>query len=198
MDSRIQTIYTGKWLHYRVVEWRDPGGTPRRWEYVDREGDRVAVVIVPICRPSGDLIFVRQLRPPLGADVIEFPAGLVDTGETFAETAVRELKEETGYSGTVVWETPVLCSSPGVTSERTALVGVDIDESDGAHQVPVPACEEDEWIEVVRIPQSEVNARLISSAQEGIVVDSRVWAWLAGAGLIGQGASGATASNQKD
>ena len=33
--------------------------------------------------------------------VIEVPAGLVDAGEGAAESAVRELKEETGYVGTV-------------------------------------------------------------------------------------------------
>lgn len=189
MEPKIETIHTGKWLHYRIREFTDPGGTTRRWEYVDREGDRVAVVIVPVCRPSGDLILVRQFRAALGADVIEFPAGLVDQAETFAETAIRELKEETGYEGRVTWETPVLCSSPGVTSERTALVGVEIDESDLANRTPNASNEEDEWIEVVRIPQGELNARLRSYAHAGIVVDSRVWAHLAGAGGAAGGAA---------
>lgn len=31
--------------------------------------------------------------------VIEVPAGLVDEGETAEESAVRELREETGYVG---------------------------------------------------------------------------------------------------
>ena len=34
--------------------------------------------------------------------VIEFPAGLVDPNETLEESALRELKEETGYLGEVV------------------------------------------------------------------------------------------------
>jgi 8-oxo-dGTP pyrophosphatase MutT (NUDIX family) len=187
MEPKIETIHSGKWLHYRVAVFTDPGGTTRRWEYVDRQGDRVAVVIVPICKPSGDLILVRQFRPALGADVLEFPAGLVDKGEGFNDTAIRELKEETGYTGQVIWETPVLCSSPGVTSERTALVGVDIDESNVANENPAAANEEDEWIEVVRIPLGELNGRLRSYAQAGIVVDSRVWAYLAGAGLAAAG-----------
>lgn len=35
---------------------------------------------------------------------MEFPAGLVDAGETLEECAMRELAEETGYSGRIkVW-----------------------------------------------------------------------------------------------
>ena len=50
----------------------------------------------------------KQFRPPLDRIVIEVPAGLVDAGETAEEAAVRELKEETGYVGTVSETSPVM------------------------------------------------------------------------------------------
>jgi 8-oxo-dGTP pyrophosphatase MutT (NUDIX family) len=50
----------------------------------------------------------KQFRPPLDKIVIEVPAGLVDAGETAEEAAVRELKEETGYVGTVSESSPVM------------------------------------------------------------------------------------------
>lgn len=50
--------------------------------------------------PTGPaLLLQKQFRPPIGKVTIEIPAGLVDEGESAAEAAVRELKEETGYVG---------------------------------------------------------------------------------------------------
>lgn len=47
------------------------------------------------------MLLQKQFRPPIGKVTIEIPAGLVDEGESAAEAAVRELKEETGYVGVV-------------------------------------------------------------------------------------------------
>ena len=44
------------------------------------------------------LVLVRQFRYPINDYIYELPAGLVDPGETAAEAAVREYKEETGFT----------------------------------------------------------------------------------------------------
>jgi len=44
------------------------------------------------------LLLVRQYRPALERYTLELPSGLVDEGETPAESAARELIEETGYA----------------------------------------------------------------------------------------------------
>lgn len=46
-------------------------------------------------------IIIEQYRPPLGAIVVEFPAGLVDAEEDAAAAAIRELKEETGFEAKI-------------------------------------------------------------------------------------------------
>ena len=43
------------------------------------------------------IVIVRQYRPAVERDTLELPSGVVDPGETPAETASRELLEETGY-----------------------------------------------------------------------------------------------------
>lgn len=44
------------------------------------------------------LIAIREYRPPAEAYMIELPAGLVDEKEPISVAALRELKEETGFS----------------------------------------------------------------------------------------------------
>src|SRR6185437_549137 len=43
------------------------------------------------------VLTVRQYRPALERYTLELPSGLVDAGEQTAESAARELLEETGY-----------------------------------------------------------------------------------------------------
>ena len=55
------------------------------------------IVIYPVLKEEPDkIVMIRQYRYPLDAYLYELPAGLVDGGETPAEAAIREMKEETG------------------------------------------------------------------------------------------------------
>ncbi len=54
-----------------------------------------AVVVIPQMQ-SGEIYLQKTYKHGCGKIVIEFPAGIVDPGETPEETAVRELREETG------------------------------------------------------------------------------------------------------
>lgn len=54
------------------------------------------VQIVPLL-PDGRFVMVDQFRHGTRRVTIEFPAGIVEDGETPTECAIRELEEETGY-----------------------------------------------------------------------------------------------------
>jgi len=69
----------------------------------------VNVVNAGLTRSTGpEILLQKQFRPPLNKVVIEVPAGLIDAGETAEQAAIRELKEETGYIGTVTETSPVM------------------------------------------------------------------------------------------
>lgn len=72
------------------------------------------------------VVLIRQYRYPVGGYVYELPAGLVDPGENYHETAVRELKEETGLTlepieADEIYEKPYF-TTVGMTDESCATV----------------------------------------------------------------------------
>ena len=92
-----------------------------------------------------DTLIVQQFRPPVGRVTIELPAGLIDKDETPEQAALRELKEETGYVGTVADCSVAVCMSPGLTDESVKLVVVDVDLDAPENARPQQAPEESRY-----------------------------------------------------
>ena len=60
-------------------------------DYIDHPG---AVVVLPM-NAAGEILLLKQYRHPVGMDLWEIPAGLLDVeGEEFQVGAARELAEE--------------------------------------------------------------------------------------------------------
>ena len=102
-DSHLIEQGTGSTLlHKGFLELRRdtvrlPDGSSATREYVRHSG---AVAVVPLLDegPNPRIVMVRQYRYPVAKVLLEFPAGKIDPGEAQIACAVRELKEETGYS----------------------------------------------------------------------------------------------------
>jgi ADP-ribose pyrophosphatase len=140
--------------HVRVDEEDWPGIGP--WEVV-RPLDAVAVV--PLT-PSGDVLLVRQFRPPVRHVVLEVPAGLLDVeGEDPRDCAARELREETGYRHRSLTSLGGVHTSVGHSSEFVHLFLAETEEQ------PEGSPEED--VELVRRPFRE----MVVEAREGRVED---------------------------
>lgn len=50
--------------------------------------------------PERKVVTVQQFRFGVGKTTVEIPAGIMNPGETPGQAAIRELKEETGYTAT--------------------------------------------------------------------------------------------------
>ena len=86
------------------------------WEYVEHL-DRRDSVAAFATTSAGEVVLIEQQRVPVGALVLELPAGIVDPGETTEQAVLRELHEETGYTAAAA--PALLLSSPilaGLTS----------------------------------------------------------------------------------
>lgn len=71
--------------------------------------------------PDGRLLLERQWRYPMNQSFLEIPAGKIDAGEDPLQTAIRELREETGYTAS---EWAVLGPMHPVISYSTEVIHI--------------------------------------------------------------------------
>ena len=89
-----RTLVSGGFLDVRQDDVRLPDGSTATREYIQHGG---AVAVVPLL-DDGRCVLVRQYRYPLQKVLLEWPAGKLEAGETTIACAMRELREETGYT----------------------------------------------------------------------------------------------------
>ncbi len=95
-------------------------------------------VAVAAQKKDGSFFLVEQFRYAVEENLYEFPAGKIDPNETPEKTAVRELREETGYLAQKIEYLGKIYPSPAYLDEVLYLyyakdlkfVGQDLDENE--------------------------------------------------------------------
>ncbi|GAA5980691.1 hypothetical protein JCM10908_001739 [Rhodotorula pacifica] len=191
----VTPMQEGKWVELRKVDWTDEDGKDRVWEMAARkttsEGGIDAVAIAAILKqPQGGgpprIPIILQYRPPIQNICVEFPAGLIDEGESPEQSGIRELYEETGYGGEdfegrikMLEVGSTIVSDPGLSAANMSLVTLEVQLKEGEEE-PKAHLDEGEHIDVRLIPIMELYAHLQAFEKLGYTVDARLHHYAAG------------------
>lgn len=152
-----ETVFRGHLFSVAHLRLVDPGGEAFERDVVVHPG---AVAVVPL-HDDGSVTLVRQLRPAVGAAVLEVPAGTCDVdGEPTVETARRELAEEAGLEAAAFRPLATVLNSPGYTSQRTIVY-----LATGLSSCPTArAGVEERHMTVERVPLGDVEGLVAAGA----------------------------------
>jgi len=147
-----QVIYEGRAVKLRVDTVEMPSGRKTTREIVEH-GGCVAVVAIDA---DDNVILVSQFRKPIEKELLEIPAGGIESGEDPVTTVRRELREEIGYLPRKVDRLGGFYSAPGFCTEYLYLyLATDL--------VPSQLHAEDtENIRLVRVPVSQILSLITS------------------------------------
>ena len=130
----IRKIHEGRFITRYDVDYVTAEGNPKTYEMISRDGNIQSLedlqnktpnaVVMILTDESGERILVnREYRMAMAQWIYNFPAGLIDPGESPEESARRELREETGLR--IVRIDDVLdnsYSAVGFSNERNVCV----------------------------------------------------------------------------
>src|SRR6267378_7199187 len=153
LDSK--EIFRGRIFEVTVDTIREGDKTYQR-EVVHHPG---SAVIIPIFE-DGTIALVRQYRHPAVRYLLEAPAGTLKRGEVPEEGAARELEEELGFVAAHLEKLSEFFVSPGFCEEKMwVYLATELTET--RQQL-----EDDEILEVVRIPFSQVLSMITTGEIE--------------------------------
>ena len=147
-NGKMETIYESEYMNLYDLQYREGGHyycasrrnkdrmvalTPDE-ECGTMQPDAVSCfVVLNIKGQPKKLLLNWEYRYPVGQYMLSVPAGLIDKGDwnnpnALVDTAIRELKEETGIeveeSDEIKVVSPCVFSTPGMTDESNALVKI--------------------------------------------------------------------------
>jgi len=111
-----EKIYQGRVFTVRRDTVQDRGKA-RKLDIVEHPG---SFAIAPVPAP-GRLVLIRQYRHAAGGPLWEIPAGTAEPDESCEAGALRELREETGYTAETLTPVCTVYPTPGYSTERVHI-----------------------------------------------------------------------------
>ena len=148
-----ETVFQKYGRKVEKVMYRLPNGNESDY-YIKAEGKSVCVVALT---KENEVVLVRQYRPGPNKILMELPGGGREGDETLEQAIMRELLEETGYSGNIEFVTSIWHDAYS-TSVRNCFVAT------GCVKVSDSTPDENEQLETVLLSLSELRT-LVRSGQ---------------------------------
>lgn len=165
-------LHKGEWLTLVATTFDNGRGEQYVWESVRRSKEAAGVVVIAKLIPSNRFILIKQFRPVLENFVLGFPSGLADNDP---DHALVELREETGYGGTIIEVSPILKSNAGILHDSGMAVYVEVDETRPENQHPRQELESSEVIDVVLVSKDNMKEYLLQEHEAGTYIGSNLW-----------------------
>lgn len=135
--KKMEKVGAGQFIHRYDLTYETKDFREKKYEIISRKSNLSDIeqiknapsdgVVMVIHDETGEKILLnREFRLSVGDWVMNFPAGLIDEGESPEEAAIRELKEETGLDLIKITDVlPASFSAIGFSDEKnTCVVGV--------------------------------------------------------------------------
>ena len=149
---RRKYVFEGRLIKVRVDTVAAADGHHAVREIVEHPD---AVVMVAL-DTENNVLLVNQYRTPLGKNLLEIPAGVIEKKEDAEAAAIREMQEETGYKPQNLVFLAGFHTSPGFSTEYLHLyLATDLIPS-SLH------AEDTAGIELVRVPVSQITELITS------------------------------------
>ncbi len=156
--------FQGRVFSVTTDDVTEPGGVRGTRDVIRHNGSVVVLAVDASANPADPTILLeRQYRHAAGQFLLELPAGRMEPGEAPLAAAKRELIEETGFRAKKWSRLVQYYASPGFLSEYFhVFLAEDL-------QAGVAEPEEDEKIELLQVPLSD----LVAQITEGKIRDGK-------------------------
>ena len=179
----LRKVHEGKFLSYYEADYLNDNNHIKTYEFISRDKNLTidkfgktlpaGVGTVPFNMDKSKVLLQSEFRLATNNYVYNFPAGLIDKGETAEVAAKRELKEETGVELKIIEAVlPPSYASQGTSDEMMQIV---ICRCEGEIKA---SCYEDEEIIARWYAKEEIKDLLDKGAYMSVRTQMFLWQWV--------------------
>jgi ADP-ribose pyrophosphatase len=126
MDTSV--VHSNPWFSISITEI-----AAQSWYRVERSDSAMIVGRTPDER----ILVLRGTRDTTGSrSFYEFPSGAIEPDETLADAAIRETREESGYSASSLVALGSFVESPGISASRCHVFSATLEATHSAALEP--------------------------------------------------------------